>query len=299
MSPPAPTLRALVSGLVDYAGLFPPASLGMAEAVANYAVYRAAPEAWMLGRLVVPVSRLADLEGELAGDVGGAATAWRVAAIGSGDPAADGDVVRRFNERHAGRIAIDVVEHRVASIEAVHAAARATPADVTLYAELPLAAEPRPLLAAVREARARAKARTGGITTDAFPTAEALARFIVRCAEMGVAFKATAGLHHPLRAEHALTYAPDAPRGTMFGFLNVFGAAAFASAGMTEATIARVLEERDPSAFVFGDEALEWRGHQIALERLTAARASLAIAFGSCSFREPVDDLHRLHLIGS
>ena len=35
------------------------------------------------------------------------------------------------------------------------------------------------------------------------------------------------GLHHPVRGEYPLTYAPDAPRGVMHGFLNVFLAAAF------------------------------------------------------------------------
>ena len=37
-------LRTLVAGVVDYAGLFPPASLGMRDAVANYADYRASDQ---------------------------------------------------------------------------------------------------------------------------------------------------------------------------------------------------------------------------------------------------------------
>jgi hypothetical protein len=298
MTAAAPTLRALVAGLVDYAGLFPPASLGMAEAVANYATYLEAPEAWMLGRFVAPVTRFGELAAEASSVIHRSAAPWRIAAIGSGDPVADGDVVRELDGHRAGCI-VDVIEHRVASVDAVHAAARATPAGVTLYAELPLAGDPRPLLEAVKGLGARAKVRTGGVTPDAFPTAPALARFIARCAEVGVPFKATAGLHHPLRAEHALTYAADAPRAVMYGFLNVFAAGAFALTGMSESALARLLEERDRAALVFGDDALTWRGHTIALDQLTEARASLAIAFGSCSFREPVDDLHQLDLIRS
>jgi hypothetical protein len=298
MSSAAPTLRALTAGLVDYAGLFPPASLGMAEAVANHAAYLGAPEAWMLGRFVAPVTRLGELAAESSRAGSSAAAPWRIAAIGSGDPAADGQVVRDFNARQADFV-VDVVEHRAATVDAVCGAARATPAGVTLYAELPLADEPRPLLEAVKGVGARAKVRTGGITPDAFPAAPALARFIARCAEVGVPFKATAGLHHPLRSEHPLTYAPDAPRGTMFGFLNVFAAGAFALAGMRESALARLLEERDRAALVFGDDSLTWRGHTVPLDQLTEARASFAIAFGSCSFREPVHDLHQLDLIRS
>ena len=50
-------------------------------------------------------------------------------------------------------------------------------------------------------------------------------RFIRRCIEADVRFKATAGLHHPLRAEFPLTYDAGAPVGAMFGYLNVFLAA--------------------------------------------------------------------------
>src|SRR5688500_1293567 len=50
------SLRALLDGLIDYAGLFPPATLDMQAAVARYARYRAGERAWMLGRFVVPSS---------------------------------------------------------------------------------------------------------------------------------------------------------------------------------------------------------------------------------------------------
>jgi hypothetical protein len=294
----APTLRLLVAGLVDYAGLFPPASLGMAEAAASYAAYRQTSECWMLGRFVAPVARLDELAKVVARLTRGEPGPWRIAAIGGGDPVADSEVVRRINS-HTDRLVVDVVEHRLASVDAVFDAARVTQKGLTLYAELPLVDEPRPLLEAVKAVGARAKVRTGGITADAFPSAAALARFIARCAEVGVPFKATAGLHHPIRAEHALTYAPDAPRAVMYGFLNVFAAGAFALAGMPESSLVQLLEERDPTALVFGDDALQWRGHRATLHQLTEARSSLAIAFGSCSFREPVDDLHQLDLIGS
>jgi hypothetical protein len=51
------TTRALMHGIVDYAGLFPPASLDMPKTVANYARYRSGEDRWALGRLVVPLKR--------------------------------------------------------------------------------------------------------------------------------------------------------------------------------------------------------------------------------------------------
>src|SRR5437660_1475932 len=57
----SPSLRALLEHVIDYAGLFPPATLPLDEAVRNYARYRTEPEGWMLGRFICPAARLAEL----------------------------------------------------------------------------------------------------------------------------------------------------------------------------------------------------------------------------------------------
>ncbi|HET6568116.1 MAG TPA: hypothetical protein VFG50_09130, partial [Rhodothermales bacterium] len=51
------TLRALLEGAIDYAGLFPPASLDLPRTVRCYAQYYRDSESWMLGRFVVPAQR--------------------------------------------------------------------------------------------------------------------------------------------------------------------------------------------------------------------------------------------------
>lgn len=61
---PARSLLTLLHGLVDYAGLYPPAKLGMAAAVDNYATYLHSRESWMLGRFICPVSRLEEFRRE-------------------------------------------------------------------------------------------------------------------------------------------------------------------------------------------------------------------------------------------
>jgi hypothetical protein len=286
-------LRALVAGLVDYAGLFPPASLGMPAAAACYAEYRRSPDAWMLGRFIVPVTRLDELAAALPA---GADAPWALGVLVGDDIEADAARLTEFGATHRGRFTADVVELRASDIARIALAARTFRADrgVTAYVELPYVDDPGELLLAVRQAGLRAKVRTGGVTADAFPTAAQLARFIARCAEVGVPFKATAGLHHPLRGEHRLTYQPDAPAGTMFGFLNVFIAAALANVGVADDELVNVLEERDAAAFTFTERELRWRERSIPLTRIQQTRDAFATAFGSCSFREPVDHLQEL-----
>lgn len=292
----SPALRALVAGLVDYAGLFPPAALDMAAATTAYAGYLASEDAWMLGRFVVPAARLDELAAAAGGVAGGPAAPWRLSALVGDDVDGDAERIRAFNARHPTLFVVDAVEGRATGRDRIDALARALATEHPLYVEVPAEPDPAQLLEAVHHAGARAKIRTGGITADAVPRAAQVAHFLACCAALHVPFKATAGLHHPLRGEHRLTDAPDAPSATMFGFLNVFAAAVLALRGVKEAELVAVLEERRPSALSFDAEAMSWRQHRVPVGELASARASFAVAFGSCSFREPVDDLRELAL---
>ena len=312
ISAPA-TLRALLSGLVDYAGLFPPAELPMRDAVAHYATYRAHPDAWTLGRFVVPVSRLDELvacAAELLPADG--EEPWHLSVLGGADPVADAARVAQFGRTHAGRVVVDAVEARAASADDVARLAAAWPAPLALYVELPLDPDPAPLVRVVHALGRRAKMRTGGVTASAIPAPALVARFIAQCTVAGVPFKATAGLHHPVRGDHRLTYHADSPTATMHGFLNVWMAAALvherlhhlraadSNADAVHAAVALatdVLSDTDPASFGFDAAAARWRDHRVSLATLDAVRDGGAIAFGSCSFREPLDDLRVLALL--
>ncbi|QUV80022.1 hypothetical protein [Chloracidobacterium thermophilum] len=52
------SLQALLSRLIDYAGLFPPAALDLANAVENYRRFRTSADAWMLGAFVLPAGQV-------------------------------------------------------------------------------------------------------------------------------------------------------------------------------------------------------------------------------------------------
>ncbi len=287
-------LRTLVAGIVDYAGLFPPASLDMRTAVQNYADYRRSADAWMLGRFVVPVSRLDDWESALSSLTPESSAAWqgaRISALLSGEFATEAALITGFNARAPFGVTIDVAEGRTGTPDSVLATAAAMPDDVMLYCELPHREDPRELLQAVKVARVRAKIRTGGVTADAFPSPSDIVRFLRRAHELGVTTKATAGLHHPLRGDYRLAYARDAVHGTMYGFLNVFLCAAAIRVGATDAVASDILTLTDATRVLVHDGAFEIGETVLTSSVLESVRASGVVAFGSCSFREPVDEL--------
>jgi hypothetical protein len=136
-----------------------------------------------------------------------------------------------------------------------------------------------------------AKVRTGGITAEAIPSVDALANFINGCADRRLPFKATAGLHHPVRSMQPLSCEKGAARAVMHGFVNVMMAAGFAWRG--ERKLVSVLAETDPQAFWFDDRA-HWRDQSLAAMEIQDSRHNFMHSFGSCSFEEPVQDLEGL-----
>jgi hypothetical protein len=287
-------LRTLLDGIVDYAGLFPPAALDMASAVRNYASYQAERDAWMLGRFVIPVSRLNEFDAVFGDTQASPDQTWKLAAL-VGDVT---DVQRagEFNAGHLGRATIDVLELKATSVEGIDRIAVAAGNDFTTFVELSPTADLDPFLAVIKRRGLSAKLRTGGVVADAFPSAELVTRFIRACLRAAVPFKATAGLHHPVRATYRLTYAAGGPTGLMFGYLNVFLAAALMASGLDDADAILLLEEQDPNAFDLRAESVGWRGHTITAADARRVREHVAVSFGSCSFREPVDELKALTL---
>ena len=286
-------IRTLLAESVDYAGLFPPAGLGMAEAVAEYARHRGERDAWMLGRFVLPAMRLDEWSAAAPADVEG--WRWPLSVLAQTFEGTLRRTIDAFNARERQRAVIDTAEVRATTPREVPNAALA--GNVAIFVEIPVAEDPARLVDAIAGSGVRAKIRTGGVTAESFPTAAQVARFIVRCVERDVSFKATAGLHHPLRAEYRLTYGENPPSGTMFGFLNVLLATALAREGMREKDLVAALEERDAESITLGAESLNWRGRALDLGTLRATRTRSMTGFGSCSFREPVDDLRALRLL--
>lgn len=303
------SVRTLTEHLMDYAGLFPPAGLAMSPVVERYAAYLNDPDSAMLGRLVVPASRLDEFETAARGVLPTSAgdEPWRISALlpPAGDQTLDDAVDRvvALNRAHedasAGLVVVDAVELRGDDPAAIDASVGAIPEEMRVFVELPADPDPRGLIAAVKSAEACAKIRCGGVTPDLIPPQRHVARFIHACAASRTPFKATAGLHHPLRSERPLTYDADAPRGVMHGFLNVVLAATCAmhDESLTADDLAVILEATDPGAFGFGETGVVALGHELSREEIAACREHLFLSIGSCSFTEPRDDLRGLGLL--
>jgi hypothetical protein len=298
--------RAAFEGLIDYAGLFPPATLDMEAAVAEYAGERDGGASWMLGRYIVPASRLPDLHRASATRWSGARPGLSVIVDADAEARRWFESLRRMLDEVArlrgdsNLAPIEVLEIPLpapvsardtfdAPIGQLRAAIdQAGLRDLAAFVEIPGGARRHDLLPGAMTALARthlgAKIRCGGVVADAFPSVEAVAGFISAASANGVAFKATAGLHHPVR------HRDPATGFVMHGFLNLLAAATFAP-GADEPQLREIVAEEDASAFALHEGTFSWRTHNAGVAELQRARSTGFVAYGSCSFSEPVHDL--------
>ena len=292
------SLHTLLADVFDYAGLFPPAKLPMDDAVRNYSSYLHGEHAWALGRFIVPVSRLTEFTRAFADVADKQTRPWRLSTLSGPNTKEDIAETLAFNRRHkANGIVIDTVEFKATTVTEIETIGKTTSSSLKRYVEIPLNPDPSSLIASIGANRMSAKVRTGGVTEDAFPSSALLAWFIRACSAANVSFKATAGLHHPMRSKYHLTYEPGSPTGTMHGFLNVLIATAVAQRRSPVEDIIAVLEEQDAASFNFNQTEIVWRNYRIDVSQVAEIRSMLINSIGSCSFVEPISDLNVMNLL--
>jgi len=292
----AEVVPALFRGLVDDAGLFPPEALPMPAAIARHRADTAAGSAVLTGRFLCPAGRLDDLLEEL-GRPGATQTPGRAAPDGTAFPALDStpaetlplalisplapDMLPEALARVAGddRVALGGVEGPLGDL----AGLAALPAGMPCFVELPVTGEWRDALPMLASTGLSGKVRCGGTRPELFPSPEQLGGFVHACAQLGVPFKATAGLHH------ALPYRDPATGFTHHGFLNLLLAASRAIAGAAAGDVIAALSMTHADALV-GEATALTPDH-------AAAARQLFVAYGSCSTADPVDDLRTLGLV--
>ena len=278
-------VEALLAGLIDYAGLFPPAGLDMRTAVRHYLAYREGMHRAALGRFVVSLDRL----GELRTAAEDSFAEMRLSVILA--PGTDLSTLPEAPGNARDRCTFECKVREPSEIERV--TAQSSPS-TDCYFEIPMDSTSEPLLEAIALHGARAKLRTGGVVSEAFPSAKAVVWMLQALAERRLVFKATAGLHHPVRSRHRYTYQPDSSEGMMHGFLNVVFAATVLHFGGSAGEALHVLEEEDPQSWQVTPESIRCRASLWSADQLRAVREHFFVSFGSCSFEEPMSDLEAM-----
>jgi hypothetical protein len=289
---------ALLSNIIDYAGLLPPAELDMADALAKYAACLAGDDAWLLERLVIPAARLDEFEAHAAAVLpkGEDDEPWQITALaapaGSEQLPADLDRIAQFNQAHektsSGAALIDFVQIAADSASSIDQTVDLIDESLFPFFEFAVGTDTRGMIAALVGSDAGATIRAAGRG----PNASDLARFLAACAAADVPFTAAAGFDRPLT--HASAKAGQA----RIGFVNLFIAAALAlNAGLEERELAEVLSEESIEVFTFEPGALVWRDRHVSSEQIEDARLACAISFAACSFDEPREGLLALGLL--
>jgi hypothetical protein len=273
----AVVIPAFARGLCDDAAVFPPGLAPLADAVPAHRAHRAAPYADLVGPLVLPATALEELPPLLGGrplDVSITAPSGPCQAAKALTAAADLPITVRGLEV--------AVPSGMQPEEFFRVLGRT---DVPLYVELPRDDRRPAMIAAVAARGHRAKFRTGGVKAHLYPSPDELATGIKAVVDARVPFKATAGLHHPVRNTDPETGFHQ------HGFLNLLLATDAALHGRPVPELAAILSDRDA-------RSVASRVASLGEGRAAAARA-VFLSFGTCSITDPLNELADLGLLAS
>jgi len=142
---------AFLDGLVDYAGLFPPASEDMRPALESYASHLESSDRKALGRFIVPLRRLKEFEdaGEGILPLGSDSEPWRLGVLVADDVHAAGEEMLKFNCHHwsgspGGHAVIDVAELKASTVAEIESQRAELPRFFTPYFEIPVKGDVSP-----------------------------------------------------------------------------------------------------------------------------------------------------------
>lgn len=326
-----PSFKAFMEGIIDYAGLFPPADLSLDTSLQNYSRYRRSGDAWMLGRFIIPSARLDELE-PYRDKLFQKDDPYEFSVLGNGTETVDEfrnhlrelvEAIKQFHDSHSDRVITEILEMKLPR-EAVFVNDNDLLMDI--YEETARqmnSSELLPnqvffeglfeeswkkeigLILETMEEHNRSfesetlqeigfKLRCGGVEPDMFPSLEQVAFTITKARGHNVPLKCTAGLHHPIR------HYSDSVNTKMHGFFNVFGGAMLGYAhNLSQDDLIKIIKEEDPGHFHFTDGEFQWDDLAIGKHEIAELRDVALLSFGSCSFDEPREDLRNIGLLDS
>lgn len=314
-----------MSGLIDYAGLFPPAKLSLEEAYPNFVKYKNEKYEWMLSKFICPTAKLSELEPLLYEVPEQFEKVYSLSVLGKSG--ADKDEFfanlksdlnewKKFKGNNSNVTESKAFEVKIPEVVIVSgnsdkvydviepcsdAVCEHIGEDVKISFEVPLLDDwkhnTRKSIEAIKKHNLNFnnsgfKLRTGGVTADAFPESEKVAFVIHELLDRNIPMKCTAGLHHPLR------HFNESVNTKMHGFFNVFGCGIIAyTHNMSHLEMVKMLDDESASNFKFSEDYFEWNNYRITLDEIAAGREEFMMSYGSCSFDEPLEDLKALGLL--
>ncbi len=307
---------------LDYAGLFPPAQLNMADAVAAFSSYESHEKSNLLARFVIPAMRLEELlpqlELQFSKSQKTAQNWWKFSGIvqaATDLPSFEANLTRdcnliyNFQEKFKGKIEFDAFEIPLPSVlfsadgaiqinrilERIQTETTRIQKKSKVFLELDLKLDCSVFLSNLAAHNSNSnrplyiKLRTGGITPAAIPSCETIARVMQQAAQTRIPLKATAGMHDPVR------HFDEQLECKMHGFLNIFCATMFAhSKNLSVTEIIAILELDKTSDFQFLSHGLQVLSHCVSNAEIQKLRNQAVLSFGSCSFEEPVEYLSKM-----
>ncbi len=281
-----------MTGLIDYAGMFPPADLDVAEAVKKYAGYLAGNNGWMLGRCIIPITQVPHVVDR---------PGFRFSVIVSPET-----VQEELNQLNRFKGCVEMVETRVAEESASPSRCRERIRllrtnlsaiglqDAQLFVEAENVAAAALAIVAVNTSTSRKetsthvgyKLRCGGLKAPSTPSPLKVAEAISTCCNHDIPIKFTAGMHHPLSS-----HSPETGN-LQYGFINIVAAALLAwSEKISPNEVVECVCDKTIDDFHFARDHFSWRNKVISAGEIERLRRSSVVSFGSCSFSEPIEGL--------
>jgi hypothetical protein len=294
---------AAFAALIDYAGVFPPASRSVQDAFASYRRIRSGPLAWVGGRFLCRASQLPELAAVATATLTRGESPWEISVVFDLPAGASATHAADFQAEMDPVMTIAAVEARLTEptaekLDSLLDAMLSVGTEVVPFVEVDrsgsITAQVGIIADALRSRRrvGGTKLRCGGEVADLFPTSAEVAEFIMAVTDRGLPFKATAGLHQPIR--HF-----DEDLGIdRHGFINILMAAVLAGTGFHITTIEAIIEDKDPKDFSLSAVFASWRGHEVPGSALRRTRQAGFVAYGSCDFDEPTEELKHLGFLG-
>ncbi len=319
-----------MKGLIDYAGMYPPANLDLSTAFKGYLKYLNSEDEWMMDKFICSIKSFeeftnheTDLSKQLDNFKSDRWLSFALVLTGSKTAKeflktldADLKLIKSFVSEHSEMIVMDNFEAKLPEDIAGKNNTGACKKFLDecsiifnanemfgsrVFFEPPVNNDYEFVFEKLAYTMAESnheggnagfKLRTGGVTSELFPTSEQAAFALKTCNEHKLQFKATAGLHHPIR------HYSDSVSTKMHGFLNVFGAGVLTYANaLSLKEITGIVSDENASSFKFTEDEFRWNDIPASADSIRKARNEFVLSFGSCSFDEPREDLKKLNLL--